>query len=81
MKVLVFIATEGVGSTEPDYPYLSCYTDNYSNVSVCPVVYFLLLGVYFNTCNVLDNQSRIQKSDLAVDNYWVTSASSIKYQL
>ena len=33
-KVLGFIATEGAGSTEPGDPYLSCFPDIYSNVSV-----------------------------------------------
>ena len=36
-KVLGFIATEGAGSTEPGYPYLSHFPDIYSNVSVLPV--------------------------------------------
>ena len=38
-KVLGFIATEGAGSTEPGDPYLSCFPDIYSNVSVPPIVY------------------------------------------
>ena len=33
-KVLVFIASEGAGSTEPGDPYLSSFPDIYYNVSV-----------------------------------------------
>ena len=36
-KVLGFIATKGDGSTEPGDPYLSCFPDIYSNVSVSPL--------------------------------------------
>ena len=36
-KVLGFIATKGAGSIEPGDPYLSCFPDINSNVSVCPV--------------------------------------------
>ena len=36
-KFLGFIATEGAGSTEPSYPYLSCFPDIYYNVSIRPV--------------------------------------------
>ena len=36
-KVLLFIATEGNGSTEKYDPYLSCFPDIYSNVSLSPL--------------------------------------------
>ena len=49
-KVLLFIATEGDGSTEPVDPYLSCFPDIFSNVSVRPVVHPHFLGRYFNAC-------------------------------
>ena len=47
-KVLGFISTEGYGSNEPGDPYLYCFPDIYSNVSICPVVCPHLLGSYFN---------------------------------
>ena len=50
-KVLVFIDTEGGGSTEQGIPYLSCFPNIYSNVSVRPVGFTCLLGRYFNACN------------------------------
>ena len=63
-KVLVFIATEGAGTTEPGDPYLSCFYDIYSNVSVSPVVCPRLPHRYFNACNTIDNQNRMLQSDL-----------------
>ena len=71
-KVLGFIATEIYGSTEPGYPYSSCFHDIYSNVSVRPIVYLHLLVMYFNAFNEIDNINRIQQSDLALEKYWLT---------
>ena len=73
-KVLVFIATEGAGCTEPGDPYLSRFPDIYSNVSVHPVVRPHLLGRYFNAFNAIDNHNRMQQSDLSLEKYWVTQS-------
>ena len=54
-KVLVFIAIEGGGSTEPGDTYLSRFLGVYSNVSVRSIFRPNLLGRYFSACNVLDN--------------------------
>ena len=59
-KIPGFIATEGGGSTEPGDPYLSCFPNIYSNVSVCPVVCPHLLGRYFNACIGIDNHNMIR---------------------
>ena len=50
-KVLVFIATEGAGSTDPGDIYLSLFPDIYSNISVCPISPPHFIGRYFNACN------------------------------
>ena len=50
-KELIFIATEGDGSTEPVDTYLSCFPDIFSCVSVCTVFCNHLIGRYFNACN------------------------------
>ena len=71
-KVLVFIATEGAGSTEPGNPYLSCFPDIYSNDYVQPVVRPHLLGRYFNACNSIENHNRLRQSDSALDKYRLT---------
>ena len=73
-KVLGFIATEGAGSTEPGDPYLSCFPDIYSTVSVRPVVRPHLLGRYFNACNTIDNHNRMRQSDISLEKYWVTQS-------
>ena len=73
-KVLVFIATEGAGSTAPGDPYLSLFPDIYYNVSVCPVVLPHLLSRYSNACNAIDNHNRTWQSDIALDKYWVTQS-------
>ena len=54
-KVLCFIDTKGAGSTEPGDPYLSCFTEIYYNVIVCPVVRTHLIGRYLYACNLIDN--------------------------
>ena len=71
-KVLGFISTEGAGSTEPGDPYLSCFPDIYSNVSVFRVVCPHFLGRYLNAYNSIDNHNRMRHSDLALEKYWVT---------
>ena len=69
-----FIATEGAGSTEPGDPYLSCFSDIYSNVSVRPVSHTYFLGGNFNACNSIDNHNSMWQSDLAIDKYWATQS-------
>ena len=73
-KVLGFIATKVYGSTEPGDTYLSHFPDIYSNVSILTIVCNHFLGRYYNDCNSIDNHNRIQKSDLALDKYWVTQS-------
>ena len=65
-KVIGFNDIERYGSNEPGDPYLSCFPDIYSNVSVRPVVFPHLLGRYFNTCNEIENHSRIRHSDISL---------------
>ena len=50
-KILGFIATEGAGSTGPGNPYLSCFPDIFSNVSVRLVLLLHLIGSYLNAYN------------------------------
>ena len=54
-KVLGFISTGGVRSTEPGDPYLSLLRGIYSNVSACPVVRPHFICRYFNACNTIEN--------------------------
>ena len=73
-KVLVFIATEGSGSTKSGDPYLSRYPDNYYNVSILSVVCTNLLGSYFHTCSSMENHDRMGQYELVVEKYWVTQS-------
>ena len=66
-KVLGFISAEGYGSTEPGDPYLSCFPDFFSNVSVRPVVCPRLIGGHFNECNAIDHHNIMRQSDLVLD--------------
>ena len=50
-KVLVFIDTEEARSTKPGVPCLSCYPDNYSNVSILPVLCPSVIGRYISAFN------------------------------
>ena len=77
-KVLIFIATEGGGSTEPGDPYLSRLPDIYSRVSVRPVVCTHLLGRYSNSCNSIDNHNIMRQSDLSLEKYWVTQSGHFR---
>ena len=70
-KVPRCIATEGSGSTEKVDPYLSCYPEIVSNVSVRPDVCIHLIGRYFNAYNTIDNHNRIRNYDPALEKYWV----------
>ena len=73
-KALRFNATEGARSTDPGGPYLSHFPDNYSNVSIFPVVCDHMIGRHFNSCNIIGNHNRIWKSDLVLHKYWVTKS-------
>ena len=73
-KVIGFIATEGARSTKPGDPYLSCFPEIYSSVSVRPVVLPHFIGRYFNACNKIENHNSMRQSDLALDKYWVTQS-------
>ena len=45
-KVLGFIATDGAKITVPGVPYLYCHPDNYSTISIFPVVFSRVLVRY-----------------------------------
>ena len=71
-KVLVFIATEGTGSTETGVPYLSCFPDNSSNVSILSVLHPHVIVSYFSDYNAIDNHNSTHQSEIAIGKYWLT---------
>ena len=73
-KVLEFIARGG--GTVPGVPYLSRYPDDYSNVSILPVLRPHLLGGYFSANNTIDNHDRMRQSGIALEKYWVTQSGN-----
>ena len=73
-KALGFISTEGDGSTEPGYPYLSRFPDIYSNISVRPVSPPNLIGRYSGACNERKNHNRMRQYGLTLDKYWVSQS-------
>ena len=73
-KVLGFIATEGARSNELVVTYLSCSPENYSSVSIFPVLCHHVIGNYFSACNAIDNHNRTWQPDLALDKYWETQS-------
>ena len=73
-KVLGFIATEGGRSNDPGVPYLSIYLENYSNVSICPVLCPCAIVSYFSYSDAIDNRNRIRQYDIALEKYWVTQS-------
>ena len=47
-KVLGFINTKGAVSTETGVPYFSHYPENYSHVSIFPVLFTHVIDRYFS---------------------------------
>ena len=79
-KVLGYIATEGAGSTEPGDPYLSCFPNIFSDVSIHPVVCPHLIVRYSNACNAIEIHNSMRQSDLALDKYWVTQSGYFRLE-
>ena len=79
-KVLGFISTDGAGSTEPGDPYLSCFPEIYSNVSVSPVVRPHFPVKYFNAYNEIENHNRMRQSNIALKKYWVTHSGYFRLE-
>ena len=56
-KVPGVIVTYGGGSTEPGVTYLPFYPDNYPSVSICPVIFPRIIGIYLISCNAIYNNT------------------------
>ena len=72
LKVLYFIVTEKTGITHADLPYLSNYTDQFSNVSILPVACTLFISKLFGSVNAVDSHNKPRQSNLDLDKSWVT---------
>ena len=70
-KVVGFISEEEEGSNEPVVLYLSSYPDNYSNFSICPILFPRVIGSYLSAFNVIYNHNSIIQSGLSLEKHWV----------
>ena len=66
-KVLLFIVTDKTGITQAGPPYLSKYTDQFSNVAIIPVAPPLIMYKLFGSVNELDSQNKSIQSDLKLE--------------
>ena len=71
-KVLSFIITENPGSTQAGPTYLSKYTNQFSNVSICSFDLLLVMYNFFGSVNGFDSPKKSRQSDLALEKFWVT---------
>ena len=53
-------------------PYLSNYSDQFSNVSICPVASPLLMSKFFGLVDEVDSHNNSHQLDFALDKFWVT---------
>ena len=62
-KLLGFIGNQGNGSTDRGDIYLSSLPYIDSNVSIHPVVCPCIIGIYFDSCNVIFNHNKMWQYD------------------
>ena len=55
-------------------PIYLIYLTTILNVSICAVVCYRFLEIYFNAYNTIDNLNRMHQSGLALYKYWVTQS-------
>ena len=71
-KVIYFIVIEFVRTTNSGPPYLSKYTDQFSNFSICPVSRPLVMYKFFGSVNDVESHNKSRWSDLALEKFWVS---------
>ena len=77
-KVIYFIVIEFVRTTNSGPPYLSKYTDQFSNFSICPVSRPLVMYKFFGSVNDVESHNKSRWSDLALEKLWVTQRGWIR---
>ena len=70
-KVLSFIVTYNIGSTQAGLPYLSKYPDQFTNVAICPVACPLVMSNFFSAVDEVDPHNKSRQSGLELDEFWV----------
>ena len=66
-KVLSFIVTYNAESTHAGLPYLSKYTDQFTNFSVLHVSRPLVMSKFFGEVNEVDSHKKSRQSYLVLD--------------
>ena len=68
------ISVEGYRSTEPGFPCLYIYPENYYNVPILPVVHYHVISRYVRDFMEIDNHNMMKQYDISLYKYWVTQS-------
>ena len=68
-KVISFIGIEDSGITNSGITYLSKYPGSFSNVSICPVTFPLVMSRFFVSVNEFEPHNKHSQSNLALENF------------
>ena len=72
-KVLSFLATKGVGHTEPGKAYEARWKDEHNNTQSREIPRPAICSTYFEHCNAIDVQNQSRQFDLHLDKQWITN--------
>ena len=72
-KVLSFLATKGVGHTEPGKAYKARWKDEHNNTQLREISRPSICSTYFEHCNAIDVHNQIQQFDLHLEKQWITN--------
>ena len=77
-KVISFIVTDNAGITQAGLPYLSKYSNQFTNIYIRPVDHPLVISNFFGQVNEIDSHSKSGQSGLALDKFWVTQCGCMR---
>ena len=66
-KIISFIVTDNIGITKEGLTYLSKLPEQFSNVSICPIDFPLVIYKFSGSINEVDSHNKSRKSDLAME--------------
>ncbi len=75
-RVLLFIMTEGAGSTRPGAPY-NCQFRNKNGIVVKKVPHPDFITKYFDCANAVDIHNQIRQGTIRLEKRWVTHTTVI----
>ena len=68
------ISVEGYVITEPGFPCLYIYPENYYIVYILPVVHYHVIIRYVSDCIEIDNRNMMWQYYISIYKYWVTQS-------